>query len=357
MIFDPLLKHTKIVGAVIIIIVLLVIFRQTITAKISPKPVYKTTKVGRHDLTKIVSASGKVKSDEEAVLKFQTSGYLNWVGVKKGDAVKKWQVLATLDTEELQKQLKQELIDFQTQKTTFEADRRDNFIPDNQLDKYTLTDEIRDLVNDDQLTLNRTVLDVEIKNLALKYSRLWSPIDGIVTAIDAPNAGVNVTAATSTITVSNPDKMVFSAKVDEADIGAVGIGQKATIALDAYPDENFESTVSQVDFTSTVTSSGGTAYEVKFTLAQNLGQKFKSGMNGDVEIEISSLKNIITLPYQVIREKNSQNYVYVLKNGKPQKQIVKLGSESDSDTQILKGLGVGDTVITSDFATLDKTVK
>jgi RND family efflux transporter MFP subunit len=357
MIFDIFLKHKKIVGAVVLIIVLGIVFGGSISAKLTTKPSYKTIKVEKHDLTKVVSASGKVKSDEEAMLKFQTSGYLNWVGVKKGDPVKKWQVLATLDTAELEKQLKQELIDFQTEKTTFEADRRNNFIPDNQLNKYTLTDEIKDLVNNDQLTLDRTVLDVEIKNIALKYSKLWSPIDGIVTAIDVPNAGVNITAAGATITVSNPDKMIFSAKVDEADVGSVKVDQKAIVTLDAYPDEKFESSVSQIDFTSTITSSGGTAYEVKFSLPQNLEQKFKSGMNGDVEIETNKLTNIITVPYQVVREKNNQNYVYILKDGQPQKKNVKIGSESDNDTQITEGLKVGDSVITSDLATLDKIVK
>lgn len=357
MIFDILLKHKKIVGAIVIILILGFIFRGTISAKLTKKPVYKTIKVEKHDLTKVVSASGKVKSDEEAVMKFQTAGYLNWVGVKKGDTVKKWQTLATLDADQLQKELKQELIDFQTQKTTFEADRRTNFIPDNQLNKYTMTDIIRDLVNKDQLTLDRTVLDVEIQNLAIKYSTLWSPIDGIVTAIDVPNAGVNITAAGATITVSNPDKMVFSAKVDEADVGSVKVGQKAAVTLDAYPQEKFATTVTHIDFTSTITSSGGTAYEVKFALPENLEQKFKSGMNGDVEIETARLTNIITVPYQVVREKNSQNYVYVLRNGKPQKQIVKVGSESDNDTQILNGLTVGDMVITGDFTTLDKIVK
>jgi len=51
--------------------------------------------VKKKDLLESVSASGKVEAEEEAVLTFQTSGRLAWVGVKEGDRVEQWQAIAS----------------------------------------------------------------------------------------------------------------------------------------------------------------------------------------------------------------------------------------------------------------------
>lgn len=352
-----LLKHKKLIGFLVVLIILGLVFRGRIMGKIKPGPQYKTVKAEKTILTQIVSASGKIKSDEEATLKFQASGYLAWVGVKKGDKVKKWQAVASLDKEELQKQLKQELLDYMNERWDFAKDRHTYNISEDKLDKYTLEYDIRNLVDKTQFDLDRTVLDVEIKNLAIKYATLWSPIDGLVTAIDAPNAGVNITPTTATFTVSNPDKMIFSAKVDEADIGKVVKGQKTKIVLDAFPEQPLETVVEQIDFTSTTTTSGGTAYEVKFLLAGNEAEKFKIGMNGDVEIVIAEKPEALTVPFETIREKNGDQFVWVLVNGKPEQRKIKVGLGNDSQSEILEGLKGEELVIVSDFKTLDKLAK
>ena len=353
MIFDFFGNHKKIVGTVILVIILAVVFRGQISAKLKPQPTYKTAKVERKTIEKTVSASGKIKADEEAVIKFQTSGYLNWVGVKKGDRVKKWQVIATLDKEQLAKELNQELLDYMNERWDFEHEHHDA----SQLTKINTDWEIKNLYEKYQFDLDRTVLDVEIKNLAIKYASLWSPIDGIVTAIDVPNAGVNITAAGATFTISNPDKLVFSAKVDESDIGSVKPGQKARITLDAYPDEPIESSVAKVEFTSTTTSSGGTAYEVKFGLSQNSEEKYKIGMNGDIEIIQSQQNNVLVVPLEAVREKNGEKFVWLFEKAKPVKKKVKVETETDEYAQIIDGVREGQTVITSDFTNLEKNNK
>jgi len=346
-----ILNHKKLIGFIAILIVLGFVFRGQIKAKINPKPTYKTATVEKKTLEKTVSASGKVKAEEEAVVKFQTSGYLNWVGVKKGDKVKKWQAIASLDKEQLEKELKQELLDYMNNRWDFEKDWHDN------PNSYNVDWDIRQALQKAQFDLDRTVLDVEIKNLAIKYATLWTPIDGIVTAIDMPNAGVNITAAGATFTVSNPDKLIFSAKVDEADIGGVKVGQAAKITLDAYPDQTIDSQVSKVEFTSTTTSSGGTAYEVKFSLPLNAEEKFKIGMNGDISIILAQEPNVLSVPYEAVQEKNGDKYVWVLENGRPAKKTVKIGFSTDADTQILEGVKEEQLIITSDFKNLEKFAK
>ena len=353
-----ILKHYKIIGIIVVIIVLGFVFRNPIKSKVAPEPSFKTTKVKKTDLNQTISASGKIATDEEVTLKFQTSGYLSWVGVKKGDKVKKWQPIASLDKEELEKQLKQDLIDYMNERWDFDQEQDDYHTGNKPPTEVAVNDEIKRILEKAQFDLSRTVIDVEIKNLALKYANLWTPIDGIVTSVEAPNAGVNITAATAEFVISNPDKMVFSAKVDEADIGQISPNMKAKILLDAYPDQAFESTVSQIDFTSTTTSSGGTAYEVKFLLPENLNQRFRIGMNGDVDIIVSEKQGVLVVPFETIQDSDGKEYVWVLpKDNIPTKKEVKTGLGNDYDTEILQGLNEGDKAITSDFKLLKTKYK
>lgn len=310
----------------------------------APKtPQYETAKVRKKDLTLTVSASGEIKSDEEASLRFQTSGQLAWVGVKKWDKVKKWQAIAALDRRELEKTLKKELIDYMNERWDYEEVTRDTY------KDQVITDTIKRVMEKGGFDMERSVLDVEIADIALKYATLISPIDGIVTNVEAPYAGVNITPATAEFIISNPEKLVFSVNVDEADIGQIKEGQKAEIVLDAYPDEEITSHVEQVEFTATSTSGGGTAFVVKFKLPPNTpDEKFKLGMNGDIEIIIEEKKEVLTLPIEAIKQKEGKKVVGLLEEDKVKEIEVETGLETETEVEITRGLEKGQKVITGE---------
>ncbi len=301
---------------------------------------YKMAQVKLQDVVQTVSASGKVSSEEMATLRFQTSGRLSWVGVKEGDRVIKWQALASLDKRELEKKLKQELLDYQDERWDFEQTQED-------YQDAALTEAIRRTKDQGQFDLDRVVLDVELADIALKYATLFSPIEGIVVSLDAPHAGVNVTPTTAEIIIANPSKMVLIANIDEADIGKIKEGQKALVLLDAYPEEQMELRVSKIGFDATTTAGGGTAFPVEFSLPAYEGDRFKLGMNGEVEIVITEVKDVLTVPFESVQEDMDGNFVYVLKENKPVKQRVEIGFSNDVDSQVLTGLGEGDEIIVS----------
>ncbi|PIS09651.1 hypothetical protein COT75_00435 [Candidatus Beckwithbacteria bacterium CG10_big_fil_rev_8_21_14_0_10_34_10] len=312
-------------------------------------PSYDVAPVQKQDLSLTISASGKVKSEEEVTLKFQTSGSLSWVGVKKGDRVTKWQAIASLDRRELEKKLKQELLDYMNERWDHEQIMLDDYRD------IALTETIRRVKEKSQFDLDRVVLDVEIADIALKYSTLISPIDGLVIDIDTPHPGTNITPTTGQFYLANPDKMYFSANVDEADIGLIKENQLATLILDAYPEEEITSYVQDVEFTSTVTSGGGTAYAVKFALPNSTEEeKFKLGMNGDVEIFIEKRENVLAIPFEAVQENENGKYVFLkTENGFEQKEI-KVGFSNDIYTQILEGLSEDDEIAISGFKELER---
>lgn len=299
----------------------------------------KTASVKRGDLAQIISASGKIKSDKTIELKFQTSGQLVWVGVKVGDEVNPWQAIAQLDARELELNLKKALRDYSKERWDFEEDIKVTY-----KDKV-ITDTIKRILEKNQFDLNKAVADVEIKDIALKLATLVTSIGGIVTRIDTPVAGVNITPATAVFEVADPGELIFNVEVDETDIGKVKIGQQVKTALDAYPDEEFVGTVNKIAFTSTTTSGGGTAFLVEVKLPENENLRFKIGMNGDVEIIIQEKKNVLIVPTTAIYRQKDETFVYVWDGNRKQRQNVKIGLETDDGVEIIDGLGGDEKVV------------
>ena len=119
----------------------------------------------------------------------------------------------------------------------------------------------------------------------LAYAEIYSPIDGIV--LDrAVEVGQTVAASFSTPTLftlaNDLTKMQVEANVDEADIGQVKINQNVTFTVDAYPDEVFDGTVSQIRMQPTTTSNVVTY--VVIIAAPNDALKLFPGMTASVTI-------------------------------------------------------------------------
>lgn len=329
----------KIVIAAFIILALWVLASKTILSKKDENPFTDKTTVKIGNIKDVISASGKIQSDSVAILKFQTSGLLKFVGVKKGDIVKKGQLIASLDERELQKNLKKQLNDYMTSRWTLDESKQVTY-----KDKV-LSDTIKRAIDKDQFSLDNDILDVEIADIALKFAHIYSPINGIVTEIDAPTPGVNVTAATATFTVLDYNDIYFKINVDEADIGRIEMGQPVDIVLDAYPSETFFGAVSSIDFTSTVTSGGNTAFPIKVKFPDNTYLKFKIGMNGDAEIKINEIKNTLILPTEFIFENEKGKFVYVETPNKSYvRKKIDTGLENETTIEILSGLRKGETV-------------
>jgi len=333
-------KKHKILAVVVLAIFLVVVGWPT-EKKVTANPAqnYETAKVQKEDLTDIVSASGTIQSENQIDLKFQTSGLLTWVGVKEGDKVQKWQAIASLDKRELEQNLLKTLRDYSKERWDFDETSKVTY------KDQVITDTIKRVLEKNQFDLDKAVADVEIKDIAMKLASLITPIEGIVTHIDTPVAGVNITPAAAVFTIADPGQMKFVANIDEADIGKVKIGQKTTLTLDAYPEQKFEGEVGKISFASIATKGGGTAYPVDIYLPENKDLQFKVGMNGDLEITITGEKDVLTLPSEAIKEKDNKKSVRVVEGRQIKEVEVQIGLTTETKTQITQGLNEGATVI------------
>ncbi len=306
----------------------------------------ETAKVEIKDLSVTITPSGKTRARDQVDLHFQTLGRLAWVGVKEGDQVQAYQTLASLDVQQIQKNLEKELRDYAAKRNDFEE-----AIQVTYKDK-PVTDTVKRILEKNQWDLEQAVLDVELQTVAKQWSYLTTPIAGTVIHIDTPIAGVNVTSA-DTITVADLSTIIFSANVDEVDIGQLKVGMPAEISLDAFPDTNFPGTVSKISYTAQTSAAGATVFPVEISFTPN--NNIRIGLNGDAKITLSVHPSVLVVPDTAVRQGKDEKYYVIRKNnGKYERINVDIGAKTADEIQIVSGLAAGDDVITAGFEYLPK---
>lgn len=320
---------------IIILIIGFFINKNNVDSKAKNKDDSYTIK--REDLKEVLTLSGEIDASEKATLKFQTSGRLSWVGVKEGDFVKKYQTLASLDQRDIQNRLNKYLNTFSVSRNNFEQTKDDNWNL-----QYDLSGSIRQeaerVLKNNQYNLENAVLDVEYQNLSLEYANLWTPIEGIVTHISVPFAGVNITPAGADFEVVNPKTLYFSVAAEQGDVINLKEGDVGNISFDAFPEKKFKATIYYISF-SPKEGETGTVYELRLKL-NNQAEKLslKLAMTGDVDFLIKQEKNVLSVPSSFIKKDRKGDYVYVGSPDKKVKKYIDISQEIDGKYVITNGL-------------------
>jgi len=325
----------------IILLVFVLIFTQTQAKKTE---VEEKMMVKKQNLKETLTLSGEIDAKEKVNLKFQTSGRLAWVGVKEGDYVKKYQAIASLDKRDLKNRLDKYLNNYLKQRNSFEQ-TKDDYEETYEFSTGDLHKRAKRILENSQYDLNSAVLEVEYQNLLLEYADLWTPIEGVVTHIDIPKAGVNITPANATFEIVNPKTLYFSATVEQADVVNLKEEMKGKLTLDSFSDFEDEVKISYISF-SPKSGETGTVYQVKLELSEKTKKlPLRLGMTGDVEFLIKEKNKVIALPSRFIKKDKKGSYVFVKKNNKRIKKYIEIGEEIDGKIVIKSGLSEGEIII------------
>lgn len=251
--------------------------------------VIRTHAVGEYTVENTVTATGTIEPVETVEVGTQVSGKVEKIYVDFNDVVKKGDLLAELDKLTLnqsvsrakasltsaESQLNYAKLTYERTKQLFEANAATLAAYQEAQNSYTQAQMSK---KNAQAAYDQTLVD-------LSYAEIYSPIDGIV--LDrAVEVGQTVAASFSTPTLftlaNDLTKMQVEADVDEADIGQVKEGQRVTFTVDAYMEDSFDGTVSQIRMKPTTTSNVVT-YTVIID-APNPDQKLFPGMTASVTI-------------------------------------------------------------------------
>ncbi|WEA03723.1 efflux RND transporter periplasmic adaptor subunit [Mucilaginibacter sp. SJ] len=267
--------------------------------------VLQTQKPAKGYIAQSVTATGRIEPVDTVTVGTQVSGIIKYVYADFNSKVKKGQLIAELDKSLLQAtvdQAKGTLLNAQSQLVF----AQNNFGRQNLLFK---TDAISKADYDTALnTLNAAKASVKSaeaqirsaeKNLS--YADIYSPIDGVVLNRNV-SVGQTVAASFSTPTLfvlaKDITKMEVEANVDEADIGDVKAGNRASFTVDAFINDQFAGTVEDIRLHPSVSSNVVTYTTI--INAPNDDMKLKPGMTASIIIYTKEVNSALLIPAKAL---------------------------------------------------------
>lgn len=145
------------------------------------------------------------------------------------------------------------------------------------------------------------------------------------------------------IDITDLGNLVVNTSVAEIDVSKVKTGQKATVTLNATPDQPLQATVSSIDLTPT-TSSNVVSYGAKLALT-NPPSGLRPGQSASVVITVAEADGVLSVPAAAVRTSGTTNVVTVEQNGRPVSRQVEIGVRGESTVEIKSGLSEGDSVV------------
>jgi HlyD family secretion protein len=382
------------IAVVVLLIVTGVVLASSGGTKIDPS---KLAKVEKGDLAKSVVATGKIEPITKVEVKSKASGIVKKLYVDYGDMVKKGQVLAELDREEIQARVDQARAQLEGSTASLSATRADLERakvdaegPDVPLLKRAYeraqgmakegvvsASALDDAQKNYEMSLNKQnvskaqlqVLQAKIgqaqgqmaqdranlKQLEeqLSYTTIESPLDGIVLSRDVEIgdavSSILVLGSTATLvmTLGDTSEVYVKGKVDESDIGKVYLGQPARIKVESFKDKTFTGKVTKISPMG-VEKDNVTTFEVRVSINNPEGV-LKAMMTANAEIILEEHKGVLQIPEgAIVYDKDKKASVEVpapkAKEGK-KKVAVNIGISNGAKTELLSGLKEGDEVV------------
>ncbi len=317
-------------------------------------------------LSEIVTATGTMESVTSVDVGTQVTGIISNLFVDYNDEVTKGQLIAEIDKTVLQSELQSADATLASAKATYEY-TKSNYERDKAL-------HAEKLISDYEFQTSKK--DFEVAKMAyekgqadrvraaknLTYAEITSPIDGIVVSreVEVGQTVVSNMSVASLYVIADLDHMQVVGAVDEADIGQVKVGQHVTFTVDAYPDDTFTGTVTQVRINPTTTNNVVTYEAIVSTT--NPDHKLLPGMTANLSIYTLELDGATAVPLKALKfepmegeegselpkpqplKEPAKNTLWVVRDNKLVETAVELGMKNSVYQQITSGLKQGDKV-------------
>ncbi|HBH4460080.1 TPA: efflux RND transporter periplasmic adaptor subunit, partial [Escherichia coli] len=259
------ISHRAIICTLTLLIIIITVLFTFLRS--SDVPEYITAPVRKGDIENSVLATGRIDAIERVNVGAQVSGQLKSLKVKQGDHVTKGQLIAEIDdlpqcndlrnAEAALNEVKAELQSKQAllKQAELRFKRQLRMLRENASshEDFESAEAMLATTRAELLSLNAKLVQAQIevdkKKLALEYTRVVAPMDGIVIAI-VTQQGQTVNSnqsAPTIIKLARLDVMTIKAQISEADITRISVGQKARFSIFSEPDKHYSATLRAVE--------------------------------------------------------------------------------------------------------------
>lgn len=287
---------------------------------------------------------GSTIPDEEVDLSFETSGKVVAIYFTEGAHVKAGDLLAKINDKPLQAQLKK--LEAQVPLAKDRVYRQRTL-----LEKDAVSQEAYELVTTDY---EKLMADIELVKSNIAQTELRAPFDGVVGLRSvSEGAYTSPTTVITKLTKRSPLKIEFS--IPENYASEVKNGTPIVFRLTSSEGtmETYKATVYAVE--SKLEESTHTL-KVR-ALYPNESESIVPGRLASIEITRREIKDALAIPSEALIPEMGKDIVYLYKDGVAQRAEVKIGLRTESQVQILEGVNVGDTLITSGVMQLREGMK
>ncbi len=352
--------------------------------------VIETAKAEKGSVRGVLVATGIIKPQVGAVVKIgaRATGEVAKMYVKIGDRVRKGQLIALIDDREIVHAIEQQkaalfsakntlsqieltyperikeakanydyaLINYEREKellsheyTTKDAvDKAKSQFEAAEANLKRLQDEYKTQIKIASSKVEENAFQLKQHETRLTYTRIYSPIDGVVSDVTAQEgetivAGLQVA---NLVTVMDPTSLEIWIYIDETDIGRVKIGQKVEYSVDTFPEMVFNGLIEKI-YPQPVVKDNIVYYLAIVKVDKKDVGFLKPEMTAHVKIIFSEKDNVLIVPNAAIKfEKGKQIAYKVLGRDRVEKTELKIGIRGEEKTEILSGVNEGDELAT-----------
>jgi HlyD family secretion protein len=325
----------------------------------------RTMVVTKGAVEDIVSSlqAGVVKSKRQVQIRAVVIGRVEELKVKKGDRVKKDQLLLELENTTLRARLRLAKANLAAGESTLRAAvlRRDaakraldrtsqlaakGAVSQQALDRIQAEFDVsQETVATAQANLAQLKAAVDLALASLEETRIRASFDGLVTDVKV-ESGESLVIGAPVVDLVDDSGITVEAAVDEADAGRIKVGMPVRVTCDAYPDEPFLGSLMWVSQVVERDLRQNRHLQVEVGL-DGVSQKLKVGMSADIEILVQKREDVLFIPTNAVMRRGDIQQIYVLNAGRARLRTVQTGLSNWERTEITKGLHPGESVVIS----------
>ncbi len=298
------------------------------------------------DLTRAVRITGSLAPVTQSIVKSEVAAQVREVLVREGEVVKKGQVIARLDTADLQQKLNERSSALRASEAQLEMANttlnNSNALLSRRVVSPVANEQAQSQHRVAAANVEASRAQVAQARKALAEANIVAPIGGII-GTRAVNGGDRVGIDGRIVSIVDLSVLEFQAAVPASDIPQVQLGQTVEFRVEGFGERQFTGTVSRIN----PTASEGSRSFLIFIRVANSDLILRGGMYANGDLVIWQRPQVLAVPTGAVRGSGAEAYVYKIAGETIVRQKVTTGTDVPAQgiVEVTEGLVAGDRVI------------
>jgi len=267
--------------------------------------------------------NGNFIADHDLNFVSEVAGRVKTLNIENGDYVNQGKVIATLDNEQIQIDLR--LAKANLEKAKSDLGKYEVMLQSNAVNKQQ--------VEDMRMTVRSTESNVQTLQRQLKLTTIVAPISGIVSNVSIEK-GSYLAPGTQIAQIVDIKSLKMSVKLQDNQVVRIQKGQKVAIVPDLYNTISITGEVASI----APQADGSRKFDTEIKFVNPAKTPLKSGMTGKVQFKFGGSKEALTIPLKCLVGSIQKPSVYVIENNVARLVKIEIGAVDDDKLEILSGL-------------------